>query len=756
MLRYATFLRLIVIALAVWGIAFPGHAAQKSVIIPAGTSQEASKTAPASKPADMPQPTAGKSAIGPGAAIREDMALSIVRLYAEAQRLRVVIQNNDSRKINATLVKAVGLKLSSGSGDLRADLRLSDLIQKTATRVHANTADLDTGLTMMHTERVTAILYAGKWQTRHAMLVTVPNPPMVGGTASAGQTLHKPKRPRQPTPVAGTTAAGRIRQPTAPMAPANELVSVDRPQPASPMRIHRAGGSAAGPTKALTDSGIRIERPSEATHVLPGEPLRVQYRFTRTAPAGDITFELVDGAYVVARTTRPYAPPASGEPDDTLVTFTWLLPADLASGRNYLIIATRETVYGVSDNFAVGLDTGSKPLRATPEPTAIQVRTPRTGALTPPAVIRDFETDITWTMPDAMSLFTCPNRVNLYAVRQADGERTRIQTNVDCDEGNNAIRWRPDRYMTPGRYRVRVEAGDGCFGESGTFRIDGCDYGIESVTLEGVGSLATGIDVRDSATVTGTFEVRVRWNGIPVPPNLPPGTTWDNRLTVLSARTGDNITHPAEGASFTYRDRPATDGILLVRVPFSFPRDEIPAMRHGRHLPLEFRLQPFGASIDSDAANNTFNAELRVLGATDNDLRIAIYPSDFSLTRGSHSAWAAPVWHCTFNQEVSLTNLAVTDAGGPAGTLAAVPCRWEMQYRDDGASDFHTIESGSFTVEHVSGGAWTTRNIEGHFDVNPDRTDRAYRLMVIADPDQTLLDPDRNNNRATVPFRLPD
>jgi hypothetical protein len=79
-----------------------------------------------------------------------------------------------------------------------------------------------------------------------------------------------------------------------------------------------------------------------------------------------------------------------------------------------------------------------------------------------------------------------------------------------------------------------------------------------------------------------------------------------------------------------------------------------------------------------------------------------------------------------------------------------------MQYRDDGGSNFHTIESGSFTVEHVSGGAWTTRNIEGHFDVNPDRTDRAYRLMVIADPDQTLLDPDRNNNRATVPFRLPD
>jgi hypothetical protein len=59
-------------------------------------------------------------------------------------------------------------------------------------------------------------------------------------------------------------------------------------------------------------------------------------------------------------------------------------------------------------------------------------------------------------------------------------------------------------------------------------------------------------------------------------------------------------------------------------------------------------------------------------------------------------------------------------------------------------------------MENVLGGAWVGKNIGGHFQVNPDITDRTYRLMVIADPDQTLLDPNRNNNRATVPFRLPD
>ena len=79
-----------------------------------------------------------------------------------------------------------------------------------------------------------------------------------------------------------------------------------------------------------------------------------------------------------------------------------------------------------------------------------------------------------------------------------------------------------------------------------------------------------------------------------------------------------------------------------------------------------------------------------------------------------------------------------------------------MKGRNDGSRDFRTFESGSFTMENVIGGAWVAKNMEGHFQVNPDITDRTYRLMVIADPGQTLLDPCRSNNLATVPFRLPD
>ena len=147
---------------------------------------------------------------------------------------------------------------------------------------------------------------------------------------------------------------------------------------------------------------------------------------------------------------------------------------------------------------------------------------------------------------------------------------------------------------------------------------------------------------------------------------------------------------------------------------------------------------------------------MRVLGATDNDLRIAIYTRDFDLYRRSRFPGTAPVWRCRFEQDVTITKLAVTDAGGPASPIGSVPCRWEMQYRDDGDSEFRTFKSGAFTMENVRGGAWVSQNIEGHFRVNYDITDRTYRLMVIADPDNTLLDPNRNNNRATLPFRLPD
>ncbi|MBC2735271.1 MAG: hypothetical protein HF981_13010 [Desulfobacteraceae bacterium] len=745
MLRHTRFLLIVALLLAVSGMT---HAASTTPKVPAtgiGVSSGAAPSSTAPKAPAQRNPAIEKTTAPPPAALPKATALSIRRIYAESNFLRVVIGSSTGAPLTPAVFNGMHLKLSAPVHPINTDLRLTDLLKHKHTRTRANEVDFFTGVPFNRTGRVSATLYAGAWHTDKSMHVTV-----------VGQPKKLEARPQPPAAMGSTTTAAPTSRMATTMTPVNGLAPAESKRPAATVRARRMADGATHPMTAFMDSGIRFIRPTESSHVLPGETLRVQYQFTRVASEGDIIFELVDGANIVLRTTRPYVPPASGEPDGETVTFVWDLPDDLETGQNYFILATRETAFGMSSSFSIGETTGRKLVPAPREVDPIQVQTPRTRGLADPLVVRSFETDITWTMPGDMSLFSCSNRVNLYAVRQADGQESRIRTNVDCDDGDNTIRWQPDAGMTPGRYRIRVVAEDGCQGESGIFRIDACDYAIESVAINGAGSLEAGIDVREHSTVSGTFDVRVRWNGIPVPANLPPGTSWDNRLTVLSALTGANITHPAEGASFTYRDRPADDGILLVRVPFSFPRDDIPTMRRGRHLPLEFRLQPFGASIDSDPTNNTFNGELRVLGATDNDLRIGIYPSDFNLTRRSRAAWSAPVWHCTFTQEVNLTNLAVTDAGGPAGTLTTVPCRWEMQYRNDGSGDFRTFESGSFTMENVLGGAWVAKNIEGHFQVNPDITDRTYRLMVIADPDQTLLDPNRSNNRATVPFRLPD
>jgi hypothetical protein len=746
MLRYTRFLFVLVLLLAVSGMPYAASTTPKVPATGIGVSSGPALSPALPKTPASLNPAADKTTEHPSAPLLKPMALSIKHIYAESNFLRVVIGSRTGTPFTLGTFKGMHLRLSASADPVNADLRLTELLKNKHTRTRANEVDCYTGVPFNRTGRVSATLYAGAWKTGKSMLVTVSGQPKKGAVS-----------PQQPKPFISTTAAHQHPRMTAPMQPVNDPAPIEIKRPATTVRARPMAGGTSHPMTAFMDSGIRFIRPMESSHAMQGDALRVQYQFSRVTSEGDITFELVDGASIVLSTTRPYTPPESGEPDGETVTFTWLLPDDLESSRNYFIMATRGEAFGMSASFSVGQIEGHKRPLEPKDPPPIQVRTPHTGDPATPLVYRDVETDITWTMPGDMSIFICTNRVDIYAVRLADGQENRVRTGLDCSEGDNTIRWRPPSSMTPGNYRIRVATRDGCEGESGSFRIDACDYAIESVSIHGGGSLEAGIDVRDSSTVSGTFDVRVRWNGIPVPPNLPPGTFWDNRLTVTSTPTGVNITRPEEGTSFTYVDwRGAADGTFSVLVPFSFERDAIPPMRRGRHLPLTFRLQNLGASIDSDAANNTYNAEMRVLGATDNDLRITAEYGDFNLYRRSRFPGTAPVWRCRFEQEVRLTNLSVTDAGGPAGTLAAVPCRWEMQYRNDGSSSFTTFESGTFSMENVPGGGWVSKSIEGHFRVNYEITDRTYRLMVIADPGQTLLDPNRNNNKATVPFRLPD
>lgn len=754
MIRFVPILRLLLIWLVFFGMVFPAGAAQvspekKDSALP-GTYQNPAKP----QKTDKIPPAPATSAVKPAAPVKEMQAFAITRIYAEGDHLRVVLQGPavpPGRQPNR--YESMQLRLTSPPNRINAELALVDLLKNKKTRRHGTSMDLYTGILLNHTGMVSAVLTAGQWKTAKSALISVAAP----ATKTVGGVRPEPlPKPRRVSPLAAESG------PDAPVMASSAVNQKNLPAALSPAgtnriaaaaRAERRAGSAPEPQTRLLDNGIRISLPTESTHPMPGDACRVQYRFTRPAPAGDIVFELVNGANIVLRTTRPYTPPVSGDLDDTTETFFWLFPDDLEPGQNYFILATHDVAFGLSSSFGVG-ENGGKRVRPVPgETDPIRVTWPRRGDL----VVQDVEMDIAWTMPGEMSIFTCSNRVDISAVSQADGRIVSIRNGIDCHEDENRFSWNPRAILSRGEWAIRVAAADGCQGESGVFRVDACDYAIESVAIHGAGSLAAGLDVRGDATISGDFDVRIRWNGITVPSNLPPGTFWDNRLTVTAALTGANLTLPEEGASFTYRAlRANAPGTFSVLVPFRFERDDIPAMRNGRHIPLVFSFQSLGASIDSDASNNTFSGDMRILGATDNDLRIAIYARDFDLYRRSRFPGTAPVWRCRFEQEVTITNLSVTDAGGPASPIGSVPCRWEMQYRNDGDSEFRTFESGAFTMENVRGGAWVSRGIEGHFRVNYEITDRTYRLMVIADPDSTLLDPNRSNNRATLPFRLPD
>jgi hypothetical protein len=512
-------------------------------------------------------------------------------------------------------------------------------------------------------------------------------------------------------------------------------------------------GPSPSPSPSPVDNGILITRPGEGSSVIPGDVVRVDYHFTRSAPAGDVVFELIDGANIVLRATQPYTPLAEGdEAGGETITFFWPFPETLEPGQNYMILATRDSVYGLSTAFTVGTP-GPEFGSSRPVYTSISVLSPSAGEI----LAGGNTVDVVWTMPGPESIVSCSSRVDVEAVRVTDGGRRRIAYGIDSVVGENTLRWTLQDEEILGTYRIRVTSTSGCVGEGERFEIAACDYAIESVSIRGVGSLERGLDIGSGSMVRGSFDVRIRWNGIPVPSNLPPGTFWNNRLQVRATRGDLHISDPVSGASFTYMDSGSrAAGTFTVSLPFAIEKDSIPSLKVGRHIPLEFSLRSFGASIDSVADNNTFRADMRVTGASENDLHMA--PSgSISITRRSRFPGSAPVWRCHFEQTVELTNQSRTDAGGPASTLASVPCRWEIQYRNDGGTSFSTFASGDFTMERVPGGEWILRRVSGDFRVNYNFNDsRSYRLRVTADPEHTLMDPDRRNNTASRTFRMSD
>jgi hypothetical protein len=278
-----------------------------------------------------------------------------------------------------------------------------------------------------------------------------------------------------------------------------------------------------------------------------------------------------------------------------------------------------------------------------------------------------------------------------------------------------------------------------------------CDYGLHLVRFSGGGTLEDGLALPSGGTVSGSFLLFVRWNGIVVPAEYPPGTEFNYQITVRSKNTG-MLLCSGDGATFSYD--PAD--ILHVHLPFSFDKDEIPSMSRGRFVPLEFTLEPLGESIDAQPDNNTLEADMRVLGATENDMEISLAHEDMELRRTPR---AGPLDDYRLSQQFRVRNLSRNEAGGPP-TLRDVTIRYCLDVRDEGEHYASTCAegAGTFTMEDV-GEEWRTMSHTHTFtERSPDDipAGREYQFSLEVDPHDALIDTNRFNNIGKVRFTIRD
>lgn len=377
-------------------------------------------------------------------------------------------------------------------------------------------------------------------------------------------------------------------------------------------------------------------------------------------------------------------------------------------------------------------------------------------------------TQIRWTMPENDEAGNCGNIVDIYAIRERSSNRIRL-TQVAAEPGDNNWTWLVNSgTITPGtRYHIEIESLEGCKIRGAAFEVQSCDYAIESVTFRNGRSLATGVDARDGSTISGTFRVRVRWNGIELPSTFAPGTEWGNLMKVRSTLTNDTINIPASGINFDYTDATATGiagtpFLINVDVPFEFARDDIAhMMTDTRNIPLEFSFEPTGASMDTNAGNNSLTANMKASFANVVNFQLLMSPHEFAIDRDRHLRGTAPIYDFNFTQRINVRNVATTVMGTAPADLLNVPVAWYIEWRPAGASEWSPlpINQGRFLYPAVRADADLSEpplHIAGHFSTTIGHPGRAYRLRVVVDPDREYLDPDRISNRAFFTIDLPD
>jgi hypothetical protein len=177
---------------------------------------------------------------------------------------------------------------------------------------------------------------------------------------------------------------------------------------------------------------------------------------------------------------------------------------------------------------------------------------------------------------------------------------------------------------------------------------------------------------------------------------------------------------------------------------FYIPSDKILSMKRGRFIPLLFKLAMNPSSCDAVAHNNNKEFNMRVLeNAPSADFIVEILPNTLKLERKNINKERVK-----FEIQVRIRNLSTSATGGPPAVINDVWCHWELRTtgRVDGWDQFKVARVTS---------NWSTFTISKTVDV-PRNAWRPRTFKITVDRSGKFFDPNRDNNIASLEFRVPE
>jgi hypothetical protein len=449
---------------------------------------------------------------------------------------------------------------------------------------------------------------------------------------------------------------------------------------------------------------------------------------------------------------------ADTENDDS---FDWPMPVALHAGSYRVNVK----VLGEAVNGSGGVFDVIDKVRADPVVSEFRVVGPAAGEV----IYMGTSATIIWDSPSAEALaMPCGAEVDIKAVRILKSGEVSIAKHVANREGRNRFSWTPasaDFGRATGSYKIRIDSRNGCKAESGVFLIEnripptqenglidslpladliGCDYAISSLTFADGRSLDDGVEVTPNAIIA-EFSTQVLWNRR----GPKPGTL---SLQMFSSLTGQRLDKYFTPGAFSHEQANAA-GMIQARATLSAPnRAQLLSMMRGRFLPVELRLIPSNPECDGLAGNNRREFDIRILNPlVPTDLRLEVEEDTIGVRwsgrqhRGKHE-FLLTFW-------LNARNLTPNEAGGPGETVRNVRCSYKLTERD--GSLFNILYDKAFVFDEVPYGSSRRMALTIPFELYPDNRNRLV-CTVTLDPDQRSDDPNRDNNRASMVFQIPE